>query len=203
MKNFLVKIPKRAWIYASAAIAVFLAVTLPLALTGTQGALYSIFWGILGGAAALIVARTIYHCATGDNNAEMWAISIYGIAADLGWLIGILATTWAVAIVGIVIMLVGLMMSLCMRYGDRDGTKTKKDELLTDLKKSLRYRFMGDDLKGMLDTKRWLVEIEDAKEPMTINEAIATGYPDEAKAAEEYLTSVLDKFIADQKKEKN
>ena len=62
---------------------------------------------------------------------------------------------------------------------------------------------MGDDLKGMLDTKRWLVEIEDAKEPMTINEAIATGYPDEAKAAEEYLTSVLDKFIADQKKEKN
>lgn len=202
MKDFLKKIPKRAWIYAGAALAALLAVTLPLALTGTQNVLYSIFWGILGGIAALIVARTIYHCATGDNTAEMWSVSIYGLAADLGWLIGILSTTWAVAIIGIVVMIVGAMMSLCMRYGDRDGTKTKREELLLKMKQSLRYRFMGDDISGMLDTRRWLVEVENAKEPMTINEAIANGHTEEAKAAEEYLNGVLDRYVAAQKEKK-
>ena len=202
MKNFLKKIPKRAWIYAGAALAAFLAVTLPLALTGTQGALYSILWGMLSGTAALIVTRTIYHCATGDNTAEMWAVSIYGLVADLGWLIGILSTTWAVAIIGIVITIVGIMMSLCMRYGDKDGLKAKKEELLTQMRKSLRYRFMGDDVNGMLDTKRWLVEVADAKEPMTIEEAVANGYADEAKAAEEYLNGVIDKYVAAQKENK-
>lgn len=202
MKNFLTKIPKRAWIYAGTALAAMLAVTLPLALTGTQSVLYSIFWGILGGVAALIVTRTIYHCATGDNTAEMWAISIYGLVADLGWLIGILSTTWAVAIIGIVVMLVGVMMSLCMRYGDKDGTKAKREEIYTKMKGTLRYRFMGDDISGMLDTKRWLVEIEEAKEPMTINEAIANGHTEEAKAAEAYLNSVLDKYVAAQKAQK-
>ena len=202
MMNFLKKIPKRAWIYAGTAFAAFLAVMLPLALTGTQSVLYSIFWGILGGAAVLIITRTIYHCATGDNTAEMWAISIYALAADLGWLIGILSCTWAVAIIGIVVMIVGLMMSLCMRYGDKDGTKAKREEIYSKMKNTLRYRFMGDDISGMLDTKRWLVEIEAAKEPMTINEAITNGYTEEAKAAEEYLNSVLDKYVAAQKAEK-
>lgn len=202
MKNFLAKIPKRAWIYTGIAIAAMLAVTLPLALTGTQSVLYSIFWGILGGVAALIVTRTIYHCATGDNSAEMWAISIYGLVADLGWLIGILSTTWAVAIIGIVVMLVGVMMSLCMRYGDKDGTKAKREEIYTKMKKTLRYRFMGDDISGMLDTKRWLVEIEEAKEPMTIDEAISNGHTEEAKAAEVYLNGVLDKYVAAQKTQK-
>ena len=202
MKDFLKKIPKRAWIYAGAVIAAFLAVALPLALTGTQNALYSVFWGILGGAAALIIARTAYHCATGDNTADMWAVSIYGLAADLGWLIGILSTTWAVAIIGIVVMIVGVMMSLCMRYGDKDGTKAKREEIFTKMKNTLRYRFMGDDISGMLDTKRWLVDIENAKEPMTINEAIANGYTEEAKAAEAYLNSVLDKYITAQKEKK-
>lgn len=202
MKDFLKKIPKRAWIYAGAVIAAFLAVALPLALTGTQNALYSVFWGILGGAAALIIARAAYHCATGDNTADMWAVSIYGLAADLGWLIGILSTTWAVAIIGIVVMIVGVMMSLCMRYGDKDGTKAKREEIFTKMKNTLRYRFMGDDISGMLDTKRWLVDIENAKEPMTINEAIANGYTEEAKAAEAYLNSVLDKYITAQKEKK-
>lgn len=202
MMKFLKKIPKRAWIYAGTAIAAFLAVMLPLDLTGTQDALYSVFWGILGGVAALVIARTIYHCITGDNSAEMWAISIYAIVADLGWLIGILSKTWAVAIIGIVIMIVGLMMSLCMRYGDKDGTKTKREELLSRMKDSLRYRFMGDDISGMLDTKRWLVTIEDAKEPMTINEAIANGYTEQAKEAEDYIIAVLDKFLASQKENK-
>ena len=70
------------------------------------------------------------------------------------------------------------------------------------MKQSLRYRFMGDDISGMLDTRRWLVEVENAKEPMTINEAIANGHTEEAKAAEEYLNGVLDRYVAAQKEKK-
>ena len=195
MKNFLKAIPKRTWIYTGAALAAFLAVMLPLSLTGTQGVLYSIFWGILGGIAALIITRTVYHCATGDNTAEMWAVSIYGLVADLGWLIGILSTTWAVAIIGIVVMIVGALMALCMRYGDRDGSKTKRSELMERMCSTLRYRFMGDTIDGMIDTKRPLVEVKGQTEALTIKEAYAAGFTSEAKEAEAYLLSVIEKAV--------
>ncbi len=201
LTDFFGKIPARVWIYLSVLVAVMLAITLPLALTGYQDVWYSVFWGIFGAVAAVLITRIIYHCATGDNEAEMWAVSLYGIAGDLGWLIGILSTTYTVATIGIVITAAGTLMAAGTRFIGRDGIKVQKSELLGKLRTELRYRFMGDEITGPLDTKRPLVVIEDVRDPLTINEAIAAGYEKEAEEAIEYLKSVINTSVGKEKKE--
>lgn len=195
LKALLARIPVRAWLYAGAAAIAFLAVMLPVWLTGTEGVGYSICWGLLAGLGALVVTRTVYHCASGDNSAEMWAVSIYGIVADIGWLIGILSTTYVGAIVGVVIMLAAAMMALGSRYLGRDGWRRKAMDLRAELNASLRYRLMGDVVGGAIDINRRLVQIEGEADPLTVDEAYALGYEAEAKEAEGYVKSVILRYL--------
>lgn len=189
--GILKKVPVRAWIYVAVIAASFLAVALPLGLTGTEGAWYSVFWGAFSALGAFVIARVIYHSVTGDSSAEMWAISIYALIADLGWLIGILSTTYTVAVIGIVIMISGGMMSLGMRFIGKGGSKVEDAELLANACEILRYRFMGDVIEGVLDTKRPLVVVEGIADPLTVNEAIKDGYKDEAADAIAYLKKAI------------
>ena len=185
------KVPVRYWIYLGAFAVAMAAVSLPLGLTGTETAMYSEVWGLLAGAAAAIVARTAYHSATGDNSAEMWAISIYGIAADLGWLIGILSTTVTWATIGIVILIAGAMMGICTRFIGRGGVKLMQAEAYDRLSKVVRFRFMGDVVEGKPDIQRPLVVVDGVKDPMTIVEAREAGYGEEADAAAAYLKAAI------------
>lgn len=195
IKAFLAKVPVRAWLYAGAAIVAFLAVMLPVWLTDTEGIGYSICWGLLAGLGALVVTRTVYHCASGDNSAEMWAVSIYGIVADIGWLIGILSTTYVGAIVGVVILMAAAMMALGSRYLGRDGWRRKASELRVELNASLRYRLMGDVVGGAIDVNRRLVKVEGEPDPLTIDEAYSLGYEAEAKEAEEYVRTIILRYL--------
>ena len=154
IKGLIEKIPSRYWIYLAVGVAAMLAIALPLALTETESVWYSLFWGAFGTAAAVIITRCIYHCATGDNSAEMWAISIYGVVADLGWLVGILTESYSVATIGIVILAAGMMMALGTRFVGKDGAKVKRAEVETLLAKTLRYRYMGDVIDGEVDIRR-------------------------------------------------
>ena len=189
--GFLRKVTAKAWIYMAVIAASFLAIALPLGLTGTEGAWYSAFWGAFGAGAAFAIARTIYHLATGDNSAEMWAISVYALASDLGWLVGILSSTYTVATIGIVITLTGALMALGTRFIGRGGVKVQEAGLIDQLSGSLRYRFMGDVLEGMLDIRRPLVVVSSIRDPLTVNEAREAGFANEADEAIAYLREVI------------
>ena len=191
IKTWLGKVPVKVWLYAAAFVALFVAVALPLKLTGTETIWYSLFWGVFAGVAGLIAVRTIYHAAKDDNSAEMWAVSIYALIADLGWLLGILSVTYVEAIIGIVIMMAFTMMALGTRYLGKDGWKKRQMDAKDLLFKTLRYRLMGDVIGGAIDTNRLLVDVTDGSDPMTINEAKAAGYKAEAMEAEEYIKEVL------------
>ena len=199
--GFLKGVPAKAWVYAAVIVAAFLAIALPLGLTGAESAWYSVFWGAFGACAALVVARTIYHCASGDNSAEMWAISIYGLAADLGWLIGIMSTTYAVATIGIVITVAGALMAFGTRFIGRGGVKVQEADLLRKLCGAVRYRFMGDVVEGVLDIRRPLVVIESIKDPLTVDEARSAGFAAEADEAVAYLKgAIANSRVAKEKK---
>lgn len=191
LREFVKGIPIRAWIYAASVAAAFLAVMLPLLFLSEEGALYSVFWGLFASVLALIVARVAYHLATKDNSAEMWAVSIYGIVAALGWLIGILSTTLTMATIGIVILMAGAMMALCTRYIGHDGARLRESEMIDALSATLRYRFMGDVVTGQIDIKRPLIVLDGKTDPPTINEARAAGFTAEAEAAVAYVKEAI------------
>ena len=190
-KECLAKVPNRVWLYATAFIAGFLIVFLPLLLLEVVDIFYSIFWGLFSAVLVFIITRTVYHVAVKDASAETWAESIYAFVADLGWLIGIISTSWTVAIIGIVVMIVGGIMSICTRFVGKDGIKAREAELLENLKSTLRYRYMGDTLDGRLDSARYLVNIAGEKDPLTVNQAIAKGYQEEAEDAIAYIKTVI------------
>lgn len=199
IKGLIEKIPSRYWIYLAVGVAAMLDIALPLALTETESVWYSLFWGAFGTAAAVIITRCIYHCATGDNSAEMWAISIYGVVADLGWLVGILTESYSVATIGIVILAAGMMMALGTRFVGKDGAKVKRAEVETLLAKTLRYRYMGDVIDGEVDIRRPLVIAEGVKDPMTVEEAYKSGYEKEAEDAMSYIRMAVDNTVAKEK----
>ena len=196
LKSVFGKIPARYWIYLTVGTAMMLAVSLALGLTGVETPWYSVFWGLFATAAAVLVARTIYHIATGDNTAEMWAISIYGIVADLGWLVGILTNSYSVATIGIVILAAGAMMALGTRFIGKGGIKVQKAEILSGLSKTLRYRFMGDAIDGKLDIDRPLIVTDMTGDKLTIAEAREAGLEKEADEAEKYIMSAIDSYVS-------
>ena len=181
----------KASVYLSAA-AVMFAITFSVCFWALkESGIYSVLFGFSGAALGAILARSVYHLLLCDNSAEMWQISIYGIMADIGWVIAVFTESWALASTGLAICFIALFMLLGSRWTTIWVDKLSNAKRIKIYKDTLRYCFIDDVPDGTLDQQRPLCEIDGV--PMTINEAIQAGKEEEARKAVSYLKGILEK----------
>lgn len=173
--------------YLGVAVLAFSTVFCICFFTTTEGAFYSCCWGVLGAGLVSIIARIALHVLMKDNSAEMWQVSIYLLCSVIGWLISILANSWAVTSIGIAIVVGFLMMAIGSRFIS-DGNNWVIDAVdkdLASLEEICRWKFIKDDISAGEDFDRPLCNVNG--NPMTVAEARAQGYVAEAKLGTEYL----------------
>lgn len=179
--------------YLGVALLFFAAVFLICIFTTSEGVFYSICWGILASGYSLVAARIGFHLSLNDNSPEMWQVTIYMFLAVTGWLIAILASSYALTSVGIAMVAGFLMMSLGTRFIKNAGDWIK-EAVGNDISfyvENTRWKFIEDDVKKGEDTDRALCSVNG--NPLTIAEAKAQGYVKESEEGMAYLQSCLEK----------
>lgn len=179
--------------YFGVAALFFLAVFLICLFATGESTFYSTCWAVLAGGYGLVAARIGFHLALKDNSPEMWQVTIYLVLAVTGWLIAILANSYAITTLGIAMVVAFLMMGLGTRFiknaGDWVRTAIGKD--LSFYEENSRWKFIDDDIEKGDDTERALCSVNG--NPLTIAEAKAQGYVKESEEGIAYLQSCLGK----------
>ncbi len=186
-------IKRKYLFYIGVGLSFFLAIFLICLLATSEGVFYSICWGMLAFGYSTVIARIGFHLFLKDNSPEMWQITIYQFLAVTGWLIAIISNTWAIASVGIAILVGFLMMSLGTRFIEyaSDWVKVALDKDLAFYVENSRWKFLGDDIKAGEDTARPICSVNG--NPLTVAEAKSQGYVKESEDGLAYLKAVLKK----------
>ena len=177
--------------YAGIALVCFLAVFSICFFCSSEGLFYSSCWGILAAGYAAAATRIGFHLIMKDNSPEMWQVSIYQIIAVTGWLIAVLAESWAITSCGIALIVGFLLMTAGTRFirykGDWMKSATAHD--LTVLEETCRWKFIDDRYSAGEDTERPLCAVNG--KPLTVSEARLQGYVKEAEEGSRYLSGLL------------
>ncbi len=176
-------------IYGSSALGVMLIAWLLIFFLGKTGVLYSIFWSVLAGGLAAIVARIVFHLVKKDNTPVMWATSLYLLFACIGWLIAVISTTWFWASIGLAISVIGTIMAVGFRYFRNTENSELFDKLLDELEQSLRYELVDGKIGGTEDLKKPLI-LKDGN-ALTVAEARSMGLTELADSAIKYIKKII------------
>lgn len=178
---------KALLIYGLSALAGVLTASLIAGLVCAQGWLYSIYWGALGGGLGVTVAWFAWHIALKDWAPEMWQIGIYVLFACLGWLGGIMSTTWGVASLCLAVMVTAILMAI----GTRFCKIVAAVKTTSSLERTLRYRLVDDKLGGAENLDAPLISY--GGNALTVEEAVRAGLPaEQIEAARAYIARLIE-----------
>ncbi len=178
--------------YAGMALVFFLAIFVICFFCTSEGLFYSACWGILAAGYALVATRVGFHLIMKDTSAEMWQVAIYQSIAVTGWLVAVLANSWTLTSIGMAMIAGFTMMTLGTRFirykGDWLKAYVEKD--ISTLEETCRWKFINDDYNAGEDTERPLCAVNGS--PLTVSEARAQGYVNEAEEGSEYLRKLVE-----------
>ena len=181
-----IKQKKRLLIYGIAAGVSLIGGWLMAYYWGMWTLLYSTLWSIFAMGVAVIGARTVCHILMDDLSPEFWQITIYATVALVGWLGWILTTSWYMASISLAFAIGGIVLSVGHRWlKDKNQGLVTKEIIDDDLYSTLRYRWVNNEFRGVLDLNIPL--ILDGREAITIKEAEERGMRVEANEAKAYI----------------
>lgn len=153
---------------------------------GMWTVLYSTLWSIFAMGVATIAARTVCHVLMDDLTPEFWQVTIYASVAVIGWLGWILTSSWLMASISLAFAIGGIVLSVGHRWlKDKNQGLVTKEVIDDDLYSTLRYRWVNNEFRGVLDLNIPL--ILDGREAITIKEAEERGMRVEANEAKAYI----------------
>ena len=152
---------------------------------------YAICWGILFGGLAVTICRTALHCYLGEaTDPEMWSVSFSMLAICGGWLGCILCNSYGWLFFWIAEICFFLIMGLGLRFiAQKEAKKEDPVDLLENLKATVRYRFVDNDIEKGENEEFPLCQ--NAGVNYTVNEAFDEGYGALAATGLEYLKAVV------------
>ena len=203
--------PKCDWrlttiVYATSVVAGMVAAGLIAGLALHETPAYSVCWAILFGGVALVIARIVLHEVKKVADAEDYAIDVYMLLSLGGWLGLILTNTWlgvslySALMVGAGLMALGVRFLDPVEVGEKEVRVTKHERKekhkygesdLEFLKRTLRFRFVDDNMDNASDPDKPLCEVDN--EPLTCDEADARGFGALAAEGVEYCKMILAK----------
>lgn len=181
-----IKQKKRLIIYGIAAGVCLIASWFMAYYWGMWTVLYSSLWSVFAMGVGIIGARITCHALMDDLTPEFWQITIYIAVAVVGWLGWILSSSWYMASISLAFVTGGLVLSVGHRWlKDKNLGLVTKEAIDDDLYSTLRYRWVNNEFRGVLDLNIPL--ILDGREAITIKEAEERGMRVEANEAKAYI----------------
>lgn len=191
----------KALVYSLVGVAAFI-IGAAVASLCSEVLLYSLFFGAFSAGFAMVSARVVLHVLQKDYSPEMWQISIYLYAACFGWLGAVLASSWWLVSFCMAIFVAGVVMAVGYRFLKEQGflSATATEEPipvenepagLTELKASVRFKYLDDDPSKGEDKSRPLCSINGVA--CTVDEAYSRGWGAVAADGIEYLKESIKK----------
>lgn len=176
---------KRLLIYGIAALVCAICGYFLAYYWGMWTVVYSLLWAIFAMGVAVIGARIVCHALMKDLTPEFWQITIYIAVSVIGWLGMILTKSWGMTSGSIAFVVAGLVLAVGQRWLKNNIGLVTKSAIDDDLYSTLRYRWVDNVFRGVLDLDSPL--ILDGREAITIKEAEDRGMKAEATEAKAYI----------------